>query len=133
LALVFAFLASNPLGFQITFGLLGVAFGVALLAIHIALWRAPVANGTVIAMRWALLALLVTVSLGLLLAGFFGWGWRVSVAAMTDLHAVWGLARLGGVAGGRGGLSGGADVPDDPAVSVRWFVRGFARIDGRDC
>ncbi|MER2527162.1 MAG: hypothetical protein ABTR07_04450 [Candidatus Competibacter denitrificans] len=125
LALVFAFLASSPLGFQIAFGLLGVALGVALLAIHIALWRAPVANGTVIAMRWALLALLVTVSLGLLLAGFFGWGWRVSVAAMTDLHAVWGLIGWALL------LVAGVAYQVVPMFQMTppyppWFVRGFA-------
>jgi hypothetical protein len=127
LALVFAFLASSPLGFQIAFGLLGVAFGVALLAIHIALWRAPVANGTVIAMRWALLALLVTVSLGLLLAGFFGWGWRVSVAAMTDLHAVWGLIGWALL------LVAGVAYQVVPMFQMTppyppWFVRSFAMV-----
>ena len=91
LMLAFAFLTSSPDGFQIAFFLLGLAFAVALTAFHLALWRAPVASGTVIAMRCALAALLVTVGLGLLLDGFFGWGWRVSVVIVTDIHAVWGL------------------------------------------
>ena len=129
LALALAFLASSPFGFQIAFGLLGVAFGVALLAIHVALWRAPVANGTVIAMRWALLALLVTVSLGLLLAGFFGWGWRVSVVIATDLHAVWGL--IGWVVL----LVAGVAYQVVPMFQITppyppQFVRGFAALVG---
>jgi hypothetical protein len=59
---------------------------------HIALWRAPVASGTVIACAVPWVALLVTVSLGLLLAGSLSWGWHFPVVALTDLHAVWGLA-----------------------------------------
>lgn len=91
LVLAAAFLLSSPIGFQIAFGLLGVAFGVALVTMLSALWRAPVASATVIAMRCALFALLVTVGLGLLLAGFFGWGWQLAVVKVTDGHAVWGL------------------------------------------
>ncbi len=127
LVLAFAFLASSPLGFQIAFGLLGLAFGVALLAIHIALWRAPVANGTVIAMRCALAALVVTIGLGLLLAGFFGWGWRVSVVTVTHLHAVWGLI------GWTVLLVAGVAYQVVPMFQMTppypsWFVRSFATI-----
>ncbi|MFZ1324497.1 MAG: hypothetical protein WAT67_00490 [Candidatus Contendobacter sp.] len=91
LVLTAAFLMSSPVGFQIAFGLLGVAFGVALVTMLSALWRAPVTSATVIAMRCALFALLVTVGLGLLLAGFFGWGWQLVVVKVTNGHAVWGL------------------------------------------
>ena len=91
LVLVIAFLAGSPASFQMAFCLLGFAFGVALAAVHIAVWRAPFASGTVIAMRCALAALLVTVGLGLALGGFFGWGWNLPVVMLTELHAVWGL------------------------------------------
>ena len=91
LALIVAFLSGVSGWFQIAGWLLGLGFGVALTAIHLALWRAPVANGTVIALRCALGALLVTVGLGLLLGGYFGWGWSLPVVALTNLHAVWGL------------------------------------------
>jgi hypothetical protein len=92
LALAGAFLFSLPLGFAHAVGLLGLGFSVALIAFHIALWRAPVASATVIALRCALGALLVTVALGLLLAGSLSWGWSLPVVAVTNLHAVWGLA-----------------------------------------
>lgn len=91
LVLALAFLTSSPAGFRIAFFLLGLAFTIALAAFHLALWRAPVISGTVIAMRCALVALLVTVGLGLWLGGFFGWGWPISVVTVTDLHAIWGL------------------------------------------
>ena len=91
LALAGAFLLGNPLGFQIASGLLGLGFGVALIAFNLAAWRAPVTSGTVIAVRCALGGLLMTVILGLLLGGFFGWGLSVPVVTMTTLHAVWGL------------------------------------------
>ncbi len=91
LALAAAFLGGGPTGFQIAAGLLGLGFGVALLAIHLALWRAPVVGGTVIALRCALGALLTTVVLGVLLGGFFAWGWRLPVFELTHLHAAWGL------------------------------------------
>lgn len=80
-----------PTSFRWATGLLGLAFSVALVAIHIALWRAPVANGTVITLRHALIGLLAAVGLGLGLSGFFGWGWRLPVTTLTDLHAGWGL------------------------------------------
>ncbi len=92
LTLAGALLFSLPSGFAHAVGLLGLGFGVALLAFHIALWRAPVASGTVIALRCALGALLVTVALGLLLAGGLSWGWSLPVVELTNLHAVWGLA-----------------------------------------
>lgn len=91
LALSIAFLSGVSIWFQGALWLLGLGFMVALIAIHLALWRAPVSNGTVIALRCALGALLVTVGLGLLLSGFFGWGLRLPVVAVTNLHAAWGL------------------------------------------
>lgn len=91
LALAAAFLIGDPAWFQAAWWLLGLGFGVALIATHLALWRAPVAGGTVIALRCALAGLLVAVGLGLLLGGFFGWGWRLPVVAVTHLHVAWGL------------------------------------------
>lgn len=91
LTLVGAFLSGIPVWFQAAWWLLGLGFSVALTTIHLALWRAPVASGTVIALRCALVALLATVGIGLLLGGFFGWGWRLPVVTMVYLHAAWGL------------------------------------------
>ncbi|MFO1371404.1 MAG: hypothetical protein U1F42_03090 [Candidatus Competibacteraceae bacterium] len=92
LALPIAFLSGIPVWFQSALWLLGLSFGVALTAIQLALWRAPVANNTVIALRCALGALLVTITLGLLLGSYFGWGLHLPVVDITNLHAVWGLA-----------------------------------------
>ena len=86
LTLVGAFLSGIPVWFQAAWWLLGLGFSVALTTIHLALWRAPVASGTVIALRCALVALLATVGIGLLLGGFFGWGWRLPVVTMVHFH-----------------------------------------------
>ena len=91
LALAAAFLNGNPIWFQGALGLLGLGFGAALIAVHLALWRAPVVSGTVIALRCALGALMVTVGLGLSLGGFFGWGFTLPVVVVTHLHTAWGL------------------------------------------
>jgi len=92
LALAGAFLGGSAVGFQIASGLLGLSFSVALAAFHRAVWRAPVVTDTVIALRCALTALLITVVLGLLLASYFGWGGiNLPIASLTHLHVVWGL------------------------------------------
>ncbi|MCB1776957.1 MAG: hypothetical protein KDI50_05940 [Candidatus Competibacteraceae bacterium] len=92
LALTGAFLGGGPVGFQIAAGLLGFSFSVALITFHQALWRAPIITETVIALRCALGALLVTVALGLLLSSYFGWGgFNLSPLPLTNLHAAWGL------------------------------------------
>ncbi|MCP5196202.1 MAG: hypothetical protein H6974_05385 [Gammaproteobacteria bacterium] len=92
LVLAGAFLGIGPVGFQIAFGLLGLGLGVALTAFQLAIWRAPMVSDTVIALRCALAALLITVTLGLLLGSYFGWGGlRLPVALLTNLHAVWGV------------------------------------------
>lgn len=91
LALCIAFLSGAPDWYRGALWLLGPGFGVALTAIHFALWRAPVAGGTVIALRCALGALLVVVGLGLCLGGYVGWGLWLPIVTTTNLHAVWGL------------------------------------------
>jgi hypothetical protein len=127
LALSIAFLSGVPIWFQGALWLLGLGFMVALIAIHLALWRAPVSNGTVIALRCALGALLVTVGLGLLLSGFFGWGLRLPVVAVTNLHAAWGLV------GWTVLLVAGVAYQVVPMFQItppypRWFIRGFAPL-----
>ena len=127
LTLAGAFLLSIPLSFQIASGLLGLGFGVALIAFTLAVWRAPVTSGTVIAVRCALGGLLVTVTLGLLLGGFFGWGLSLPIVTITTLHAVWGLVGWTVLL-----VAGIADqvVPMfhiTPAYP-RWLSRGFAPL-----
>ena len=127
LALAVAFLSGIPAWFQGAAWLLGLGFGVALAAIHLALWRAPVTSSTVIALRCALGALLVTVGLGLLLSGFFGWGLWLPVVTMTHLHAAWGLV------GWTVLLVAGVAYQVVPMFQItppypRWFNRGFAPL-----
>ncbi len=127
LALTIAFLSGIPGWFQGAWWLLGLGFGVALTAIGLALWRAPVASGTVIALRCALGALLVTVGLGLLLGGYFGWGWSLPVVAITNLHAAWGLV------GWTTLLVGGVAYQVVPMFQITppypsWLIRGFAPV-----
>lgn len=127
LALAVAFLSGVPVWFQVAWWSLGLGFGVALTAIHLALWRAPVIGGTVIALRCALAALLVAVVLGLLLGGFFGWGWRLPVVTVTHLHAAWGLI------GWTALLVVGVAYQVVPMFQITppypaWFVRGFAPL-----
>ncbi len=127
LALPLAFLSGYPLWFHPALGLLGLSFGVALIVIHLALWRAPVASGTVVALRCALVALLITIGLGLSLGGYFGWGLNLPVIALTHVHAAWGLV------GWTALLVAGVAYQVVPMFQITppypsWFVRGFAPL-----
>ncbi len=108
-------------------GLFGLSFAVALTAIHLALWRAPVVSGTVIALRCALGALLVTVGLGLSLGSYFGWGLNLRAITLTHLHTAWGLV------GWTVLLVAGVAYQVVPMFQITppypaWFVRGFAPL-----
>ena len=128
LALVGAFLGAGPTGFQSAVVLLGLGLGVALIAFHRALWRAPVVTDTVIALRCALGALLVTVALGLLLSGYLGWGgFSLPILQLTNLHAVWGLV------GWTALLVAGVAYQVIPMFQITpgypaWLSRGFAPL-----
>ena len=127
LALAIAFLKGIPGWFQGAWWLLGLSFGVASTAIGLALWRASVASATVIALRCALGALLVTIGLGLLLGGYFGWGWSLPVVTITNLHAAWGLV------GWTTLLVGGVAYQVVPMFQMTppypsWLIRGFAPL-----
>ena len=127
LALPVAFLSGHSFWFHPALGLLGLSFGVALIVIHLALWRAPVASGTVVALRCALIGLLITVGLGLSLGGYFGWGLNLPVIALTHVHAAWGLV------GWTALLVAGVAYQVVPMFQITpqypaWFVRGFAPL-----
>jgi hypothetical protein len=128
LALAGAFLGGGPVGFQSAVGLLGLGFSVAFIAFHRALWRAPVVTDTVIALRCALGALLVTVALGLLLGGYLGWGgFSLPILQMTNLHAAWGLI------GWTALLVAGVAYQVVPMFQITplyptWLSRGFAPL-----
>jgi hypothetical protein len=107
-----------------------LGFGVALLAIHLALWRAPVAGGTVIALRCALGVAGHGQCWRCCWSGFFGLGLALPVAALTNCTPSGGLMGWTRIAGGGGRLSGRADVPDHPALSVV-AESGIRAADGR--
>ena len=127
LALPIALLSGHPPWFHPALGLLGLSFGVALTAIHLALWRAPVVSGTVIALRCALTGLFITVGLGLALGSYFGWRLNLPAIALTHLHAAWGLV------GWTALLVAGVAYQVVPMFQITppyptWFVRGFAPL-----
>ena len=90
-----AFLGTTPLLFILAMALLAAGFGWLLGACWLGLWRARSPGPTPHAIRLALIALLVTIALGLTLAGAFGGAFSLptglSLVALTDLHATLGL------------------------------------------
>ncbi|BAN34310.1 hypothetical protein SCD_n00461 [Sulfuricella denitrificans skB26] len=77
---------------RIAMVLLGSGFTVFAVAVGLSLKRASAANPTVVGMRYAVGALVVTVSLGLTLASNYGWDWwLIERVRLTNLHLTWGL------------------------------------------
>jgi hypothetical protein len=70
---------------------LAAGFGAFVLAILVCLARAPSQNYTVRSMWLAVVALLVTVVLGVLLGLLYGWGIELPNAAVAALHPGWSL------------------------------------------
>lgn len=86
-----AFLSQRPMlfigaahGFALALGLLGIVVGVAL-------WHTPARGPTIVALRIALVALVVTLALGIALATGIARNAEWPLLALTDLHAAWGL------------------------------------------
>lgn len=127
LVLSLAFLNGRPVWFHPALALLGCGFAVALVAILLALWRAPVANDTVVALRCALGGLLVTIGLGLALGAYWGFGLSLPVVALTHAHTAWGLLGWTVV------LVAGVAYQVVPMLLMTppypgWFRRGFAPL-----
>ncbi|MEW6164113.1 MAG: hypothetical protein AB1642_03535 [Pseudomonadota bacterium] len=59
--------------------------------VSVALWRTPAHGGTIVALRIALIGLLVTLALGVLLATGIARGEAWPLLTLTDVHAAWGL------------------------------------------
>lgn len=86
-----AFLSQRPIlfiaaahGFALALGLFGIVVG-------LALWRTPARGPTIVALRIALLGLLVTLVLGITLATGIARNAALPLLALTDVHAAWGL------------------------------------------
>jgi len=97
LGLVGGFLLGSPILLKLAVVALGTGFFIYILAVAVALWRVKLPNATVTGMRMALLALIITVLIGLNLAvGLSGWGTLSYPSLYTDIHLTWGM--LGWVA-----------------------------------
>ncbi|NGM88107.1 hypothetical protein G5B35_12405 [Parapusillimonas sp. SGNA-6] len=97
LTLALAFLLTRPWLFGMALLLLGAAFGWLLVATAWGLWhyrkqRTKGASEILVAVRLALLALLVTVALGVTLATAWASGLPLPALPLTDLHGAWGLS-----------------------------------------
>jgi len=68
-----------------------LGLGVFVAAVGIAVWRTPATGATILALRLALVGLLVTLTLGVVLALGLGQGRTWPLLALTDVHAAWGL------------------------------------------
>lgn len=72
--------------------LLGSGFTVYVAAVGLSLKQAPPGSPTVVGMRFAVGALVVTAVLGLTLASNYGWDWwLIERVRLTNLHLTWGL------------------------------------------
>jgi hypothetical protein len=97
LGLVIGFLMGSIIWLKFAVVTLGAGFAIYILAVGVALWRVKQPNYTVTGMRMALLALAVTVLIGVTLAsGLSGWGTLNYPFLYTNVHLVWGM--LGWVA-----------------------------------
>ena len=90
LSLVAGFWLMQPLGLQAAAVMLPLALlPFALLAVR-GLLRSNTGDATTRMMLLALLALLLTVLLGLMLLGHLGWGAGLDALRLTNLHGLWG-------------------------------------------
>ena len=77
---------------RIAMFLLGSGFTVFVAAVGLSLKRTSSDNPTVIGMRFAVGALVVTTAIGLTLASNYGWDWwLIERVRLTNLHLAWGL------------------------------------------
>ncbi|MDI6750567.1 MAG: hypothetical protein QMD73_10360 [Rhodocyclaceae bacterium] len=89
--LVTAFLSQQPAFFMAAAHGLALALGFFAIVTGIALLRTPARGATVVALRLAVIALVATMSLGIVLATGLARGSDWPLLALTDLHAAWGL------------------------------------------
>lgn len=89
--LVAAFLTYRPVLFAAAAHVFLLALGLFGIVVGSAVWRTPAQGPTIVALRIALLGLLVTVGLGATLATGLASGARWPLPLLTDIHAGWGL------------------------------------------
>ena len=91
LLLVAGFLGEQALFFQIAVPFMTVSLGAFALIVLVALFRTPAKGPTIIALRIAVFGLIVTITLGAILASSFGWQLALPLTEVTHVHAAWGL------------------------------------------
>ncbi|MDP2752768.1 MAG: hypothetical protein Q8O31_09230 [Rhodocyclaceae bacterium] len=89
--LVLAFPSSTPALFHAAAGLFAIALGSYGLIVGIALWRTPAQGATILTLRVALFGLMVTATLGVVLAIGLGLQKSLDLFEWTNVHAAWGL------------------------------------------
>lgn len=90
-ALAGGFLLASPWLMRLALGLLGIGVALFAAAVGYSLKRASV-NATARSMRFAVIALALTATLGLVLASNYGWDWwLVERVRFTTLHLAWGV------------------------------------------
>jgi hypothetical protein len=89
--LVAAFLSVRPVLFMAAAHVFLVTLGFFGVVVSIALWRTPAQGATIMALRIALLGLLVTMGLGATLATGLARGGDLPLLILTDVHVAWGL------------------------------------------
>jgi len=93
LMLAATFLTGNSTLFLPTATVLGIAFGIFIIAVVAALWRVPIGNVTTKGMGFAVVALAITVGFGIsLLLGLGGYLQLRDFQALANTHLTWGLA-----------------------------------------
>lgn len=89
--LVAAFLSYRPALFLGAAHVFAAALGFFGIVVGVAVWRTPAQGPTIVALRIAMIGLLVTVALGATLATGLASGAQWPLLALTDIHAGWGL------------------------------------------
>lgn len=89
--LVAAFLSYAPALFIAAAHVFVLALGLFGIVVGIAIWRTPARGPTIVALRIAVIGLMVTVALGATLATGLARGAAWPLLTLTDIHAGWGL------------------------------------------
>ncbi|MDI6745688.1 MAG: hypothetical protein QMD17_00955 [Rhodocyclaceae bacterium] len=89
--LVAAFLTQYPVLFMAASLGFAVALGFYAVVVGVALWRTPAQSATIVALRIALIGLVVTLGLGVTLSLGLAYQTDLPLLALTDVHAAWGL------------------------------------------
>lgn len=89
--LVSAFLTQHSVLFTAAAHTFVLGLGFFGIVVSLALWRTPARGPTIVALRIALIGLLVTMALGATLATGLARGTAWPLLMLTDIHAAWGL------------------------------------------